>query len=79
MKKHYNKSHKLSWTGDKSALYKSVKVQMFFRSRELQKYFTVRVRVGENEERSDPNQVDQQQLSDYQKVRKGIEDDMTCK
>jgi len=42
----------------------------------LQKYFIVDLVEGENGEKLDLNQVVQQQLSDYQKVRKEIEDDM---
>jgi len=57
-------------------LFQSVKVQTFFSSGGLQKYFIVDLVEGENREKLDLNQVVQQQLSDYQKVRKEIEDDM---
>jgi superfamily II DNA helicase RecQ len=79
IKTHCRKLHQLSWTGDKSALYSSVKVQTFFSSGGLQKYFIVDLGAEnnvENSERLEPNQVAQQQLSDYQKVRKQIDDDM---
>lgn len=42
----------------------------------MQKYFIVDLGDVENERNLDHNQVVQQQLSDYQKVRKAIEDDM---
>jgi hypothetical protein len=42
----------------------------------LQKYFIVDLGIRENEERLDQNQVVEQQLKDYQKVRKKIKDDM---
>jgi hypothetical protein len=57
IKKHCYKSHELSWTGDKSTLYKSVKVQTFFKSGGLQKYFIINLGEVENEENLDPNQV----------------------
>jgi hypothetical protein len=38
---HYKKKHKQLWTGDKSLLYDTVKVQSFFRTSGLQKYFVV--------------------------------------
>jgi hypothetical protein len=41
MKKHYYKLHNLSWIGNKNLLYKSIKVQTFFSSRGLQKYFII--------------------------------------
>jgi hypothetical protein len=42
----------------------------------LQKYFIVDLGDVGNGENLDPNQVIQQQLSNYQKVRKEIEDAM---
>jgi hypothetical protein len=41
MRMHCKKNHQQSWTDDKSALYNSVKVQTFFSSGGLQKYFLV--------------------------------------
>lgn len=38
---HCNRDHQLAWLGDKSQLYNSVKVQSFFRTGGLQKYFIV--------------------------------------
>jgi hypothetical protein len=79
MKTYCRIEHQLSWTGGKSALYSSVKVQTFFSSGGLQRYFIVDLGVEvniENGERLDPNPVVLQQLSDFEKVRKEIEDDM---
>jgi hypothetical protein len=79
MKTHCRIEHQISWTGDKSVLYSSVKVQTFFSSGGLQKYFIVDLGAESNfedGERLSPNQVAQKQLSDYQKVRKQINDDM---
>jgi hypothetical protein len=53
-----------------------MKVQTFFKSGGLQKYFIINLGEVESKENLDPNQVVQQQLSNYQKVRKEIEDDM---
>ena len=41
MRRHCKKSHQQAWTGDKSLLYEAVKVQSFFRTGGLQKYFIV--------------------------------------
>jgi hypothetical protein len=79
MKKHCYKLHNLSWTGNKNLLYKSVKVQTFFSSGGLQKYFIIDLDDGEDREdreKINQNQVILQQLSDYQKVRKEIKDDI---
>jgi hypothetical protein len=68
MKTHCRKSHQLSWTGEKSVLYSFVKVQTFFSSGGLQKYFIVDlgdVDNTENEERLGPNRVALQQLQDF--------------
>ena len=76
MRKHWKKSHKLSWTGDKSVLYKSVKVQTFFRTEGLQKYFIVDLDVGENDEIADQNQIVAKQLHKWKKVRQQLKDEM---
>ena len=41
MRMHCKKNHQQAWTGEKSLLYNTVKVQSFFRTRGLQKYFVV--------------------------------------
>ena len=51
MRRHCKKSHQQAWTGDKSLLYEAVKVQSFFRTRGLQKYFIVNwVDAGNSED-----------------------------
>jgi hypothetical protein len=60
MKKHCYKLHDLSWTGNKNLLYKSVKVQTFFSSGGLQKYFIVDLDDGEDGE--DGEKIDQNQV-----------------
>jgi superfamily II DNA helicase RecQ len=76
MRKHWKKLHELSWTGDKSALYKSVKVQTFFSGGGLQKYFVVDLDRNENGEKSDQSPVVTQQLNAWREVRKQLEEDM---
>jgi hypothetical protein len=76
MRMHCKKNHQQPWTDTKSALYQRVKVQTFFSSGGLQKYFVVDLDVDENGQGLDPNQVVQQQLSDYKKVREQLEEEM---
>jgi superfamily II DNA helicase RecQ len=76
MRMHCKKKHQQPWTDTKSALYQRVKVQTFFSSGGLQKYFVVDLDVDENGQGLDPNQVVQQQLSDYKKVREQLEEEM---
>jgi hypothetical protein len=52
---HYRKNHQQAWTGDKSVLYESVKVQTFFSSKGLQRYFIINLGVSEKEENLDQN------------------------
>jgi hypothetical protein len=42
LQKHCKKEHRQAWKGDTSTLYKRVKVQTFFRTGGLQRYFVVR-------------------------------------
>jgi hypothetical protein len=53
-----------------------VKVQTFFSSGGLQKYFIVDCSHGTNKEKLDHDLLVQQQLSEYQKVRQQIEEDI---
>ena len=70
------KDHQQAWTGDKSLLYKAVKVQSFFPTGVLQKYISVEVGVAENVETLDRNQVVNQQLNACHEVRKQLEEDI---
>jgi hypothetical protein len=56
-------------------LFKSVKVQTFFCSRGLQKYFIVNLGTGESGENSTIDDVVLQQLSAYKEVRKELDAD----
>jgi hypothetical protein len=48
MRMHCKKDHQQPWTGKKSELYQHVKVQTFFSSRGLQKYFLINLGVSED-------------------------------
>jgi hypothetical protein len=76
MRIHSKKPNQQAWKGKVSELFRSVKVQTFFSSGGLQKYFIVRSGVAENGQDSDPNHVVEQQLSTWRGVRKQLEEDM---
>jgi hypothetical protein len=79
MRMHLKKNHHQAWKGEKSALFSSVKVQTFFRSGGLQKYFLVDVGVAENAENTeklDQNKIVKQQLSTWHDMRKQLEKEM---
>ena len=48
LQKHCKKEHRQPWKGDTSTLYKRVKVQTFFRTGGLQRYFVVRAADSSN-------------------------------
>lgn len=50
---HCQRIHQQSWTGDKSALYQSLKVETFFGGATLQKYLLVDLGGDEKELDSD--------------------------
>ncbi len=72
LRKYYKKEHQQAQKGDTRALYKDIKVQSFFRTRGLQKYFIINLDVVENREKLDPNYIIQQQLDHYKKVRQQL-------
>jgi len=76
MRVHLKKEHQQGWKGEKSDKFESVKVQTFFNSGGLQKYFIVNTDSEENGEKIDQDQVVQQQLSGWKNVREQLEEDM---
>jgi hypothetical protein len=65
MRKHCKQNHKQAWVGEKSSLYRTVKVQSFFRTRGLQKYFIVSfIDDGDREDAAVESCV-QAQLAEY--------------
>jgi hypothetical protein len=75
MRKHCKKNHQQAWVGEKSLLYKTVKVQSFFYTGGLQKYFIVEVGVAKNRVNLDQNQVVQEQLNAWREVQKQLEEE----
>jgi hypothetical protein len=76
LRKHLKKNHQQAWKSDKSEFYESVKVQTFFRSGGLQKYFIVKPGGEDNSETLDRDQVVERQLSTWLEARKQLEKDM---
>jgi hypothetical protein len=76
IRKHCKKRHQQPWTSEKIELFHSVKVQTFFCSGGLQKYFIVQSGVAENRQDLDQNHVVEEQLSTWHDVRKQLEEDI---
>ena len=76
MRRHCKKSHQQAWTGDKSLLYEAVKVQSFFRTGGLQKYFIVDwVDAGNGEDAAVETRV-QAQLAEYKLTQREVEQEL---
>jgi hypothetical protein len=77
MRMHCKKKHQQAWTGDRSLLYSSVKVQSFFRTGGLQRYFIVDPAEGRDVENTRVGDCVQAQLAEYkltqQEVKKELE------
>jgi hypothetical protein len=50
---HCKKAYQQAWTGDKSLLYNTIKVQSFYRTGGLQRYFVVNLAVARNAQNDD--------------------------
>jgi hypothetical protein len=74
IRKHCKKNHPQAWKNEKISLVESVKVQTFFRTGGLQKYFIVAVGVAENVENTVKLGVVERQLQNYQQVRQQLTD-----
>ena len=73
---HCKKNHQQAWVGEKSLLYKTVKVQSFFRTGGLQKYFVVDLAdVGDVENAGVEDRV-QAQLAEYKLTQQEIEEEL---
>jgi hypothetical protein len=62
---HCKKKHEQSWTGDKSLLYDTVKVQSFFRTSRLQKYFVVNLGGIEDSKNVDDERRLKERLTEF--------------
>ena len=72
---HLKKNHQQAWKGEKSDLFHAIKVQTFFNSGGLQKYFLIDLGVGvnsENREKLHQKQVVAEQLNKWKKVREQL-------
>jgi hypothetical protein len=68
MRKHCKKTHELLWISDKSSLFTLVKVQTFFNSGGLRKYFVVNVDAEIDRGSGQQQSVNKQQLNNYKQV-----------
>jgi hypothetical protein len=76
MRMHFKKNHQQAWVGEKSLLYKIVKVQSFFRTRGLRKYFIVDLVDAGNGESEQVENVVQAQLAEYKLTQQEIEEEL---
>ncbi|KAJ4329600.1 hypothetical protein N0V87_010726, partial [Didymella glomerata] len=76
MRMHCKKVHQQAWVGEKSLLYKFVKVQSFFRTGGLQKYFIVDLVDAGSSENAQVENVVQAQLAEYKLTQQEIEEEL---
>lgn len=76
MRMHCKKDHQQAWLGGKGALYHSVKVQSFFRTGGLQRYFVVDLAVAENGLNDDVEVAVQRQLAEYKLTQQEVEEEL---
>ena len=70
------KNHQQAWVGEKSLLYKTVKVQSFFRTGGLQRYFIVDLVDAGNAENDEVDNTIQAQLAEYKLTQQEIEEEL---
>jgi hypothetical protein len=73
---HCKKHHQQAWTGDKSLLYNTVKVQSFFRTGGLQKYFVVQEAEAQDVRDVDVEVAVQRQLAEYRLTQEEVEEEL---
>ncbi|KAL1640171.1 hypothetical protein SLS61_010262, partial [Didymella pomorum] len=76
MRMYCKKTHQQAWVGEKSLLYKTVKVQSFFRTGGLQKYFIVNLVDAGNTENDEVENIVQAQLAEYRSTQQEIEEEL---
>ncbi|KAJ8115248.1 hypothetical protein OPT61_g3059 [Boeremia exigua] len=76
MRKHCKKYHQQAWVGEKSSLYKTVKVQSFFHTRGLQKYFIVNLDVVEILQNNKLEIRVQAHLAEYKLTQQEIKEEL---
>ena len=73
---HCKKNYQQAWTCNKSLLYDNVKVQSFFRTGGLQKYFVVATDVAANQDSTVVEEIVAEQLAEYQSTQQQIKEDI---
>ena len=76
MRKHCKKDHQKAWVGEKSLLSKTVKVQSFFRTGGLQKYFIVKTAEAENTQDVNVEVAVQRQLAEYKLTQREVKQEL---
>jgi hypothetical protein len=76
LRMHCKKEHKQAWTGDKSILYDTLKVQSFFRTSGLQRYFRVNWDEVEDAETLDEERKLEGRLAEFKLTQELVEKDL---
>lgn len=76
LRQHCKKDHQQAWTGEKSSLYKTVKVQSFFRTAGMQKYFVVETDDAGNPENANVEVAVQEELAAYSLTQQQIQEEL---
>ena len=76
MRIHCNKNHQQAWIGEKSLLYNTVKVQSFFRSGGLQKYFIVDLADVQNAENAGVENTVPGLLAEYKLTQQEVQEEL---
>ena len=76
MRMHCNKIHQQAWVGEKSLLYNTVKVQSFFRSGGLQKYFIVDLVDAQIDENAGVENIVSGLLAEYELIQQEVEEEL---
>ena len=76
MRMHCKKNHQQAWLGEKSLLYKAVKVQSFFRSGGLQKYFIVDLVDAQIVENAGVENIVSGLLAEYELIQQEVEEEL---
>jgi superfamily II DNA helicase RecQ len=76
MRRHCKRNHEQAWVGEKSLLYKTVKVQSFFRTGGLQKYFIVGLADAVDPENASVEAAIEAQLAEYKVTQQEVEEEL---
>jgi hypothetical protein len=76
MRKHCKNFYKQAWTRDKSALCDTIKVQSFFSTARLQKYFIVKYNALANAENLDIEDIVERRLAKFRTTQEIIKKEL---